>query len=168
MLPVETLARREGLLFLAHELSSKADELSFSAIKLSSGAHEAGWVPRFRGWFPGGGARAATFPRRTAQVQNAIPCAPMRAFIALLALAILPRVAPTDWRSAPPADWQAIFNGRNLDGWTVNGYIGLQAESQPVEFRNIRLLNLAGCMDPNSPAYRTYFARRDDARCTRR
>jgi hypothetical protein len=37
-----------------------------------------------------------------------------------------------------------------------------------VEFRNIRLLNLAGCMDPNSPAYRTYFARRDDARCTRR
>lgn len=38
------------------------------------------------------------------------------------------------------------------------GYIGLQAESQPVEFRNIRLLNLSGCQDPKSPAYRAYFA----------
>ena len=45
------------------------------------------------------------------------------------------------------------------------GYIGLQAESQPVEFRNVRLLNLAGCMNPASPAYRTYFAHRDDTRC---
>lgn len=49
-----------------------------------------------------------------------------------------------------------------------NGYIGLQAESQPVEFRNIRLLNLSGCMNPASPAYRPYFVHRDDARCTGR
>ena len=46
------------------------------------------------------------------------------------------------------------------------GYIGLQAESQPVEFRNIRLLNLAGCMNPSSPAYRPYFVHRDDSRCS--
>jgi hypothetical protein len=49
-----------------------------------------------------------------------------------------------------------------------DGYIGLQAESQPVEFRKIRLLNLSGCMNPDSPAFRTYFARRNDARCTSR
>ena len=47
-----------------------------------------------------------------------------------------------------------------------DGYIGLQAESQPVEFRNIRLLNLSGCMNPASPAFRPYFVHRDDARCT--
>jgi 3-keto-disaccharide hydrolase len=47
-----------------------------------------------------------------------------------------------------------------------DGYIGLQAESQPVEFRNIRLLNLSGCTNPSSPAYRSYFVHRDDARCT--
>jgi hypothetical protein len=47
------------------------------------------------------------------------------------------------------------------------GYIGLQAESQPVEFRNIRLLNLSGCMNPASPAYRPYFVHRDDSRCTK-
>lgn len=45
------------------------------------------------------------------------------------------------------------------------GYIGLQAESQPVEFRNIRLLNLSGCMNRESPAYRAYFVHRDDTRC---
>ena len=48
------------------------------------------------------------------------------------------------------------------------GYIGLQAESQPVEFRNIRLLDLTGCMKPESPAYRPYFVHRDDSRCTTR
>jgi len=48
------------------------------------------------------------------------------------------------------------------------GYIGLQAESQPVEFRNIRLLNLAGCMNPASPAYRPYFVHREDTRCSPR
>jgi hypothetical protein len=47
-----------------------------------------------------------------------------------------------------------------------SGYIGLQAESQPVEFRNIRLLNLSGCMDQKSPAYRAYFVHRDDSRCS--
>ena len=48
------------------------------------------------------------------------------------------------------------------------GYIGLQAESQPVEFRNVRLLDLSGCMQPGSPAYRAYFVHRDDTRCTAR
>ena len=50
----------------------------------------------------------------------------------------------------------------------TEGYIGLQAESQPVEFRNIRLLDLSGCMKPESPAYRAYFVHRDDTRCTTR
>ena len=41
----------------------------------------------------------------------------------LLTLSVLAFVAqtdrpPTPWREAPPSDWQTIFNGRNLDGWT--------------------------------------------------
>ena len=53
------------------------------------------------------------------------------------------------------------------DGTVLDaGYIGLQAESQPVEFRNIRLLNLSGCMNPESRAYRPYFVHRDDSRCS--
>ena len=46
-----------------------------------------------------------------------------------------------------------------------SGYIGLQAESQPVDFRNIRLLNLAGCMDAKSPNFKPYFVHRDDSKC---
>ncbi len=53
-----------------------------------------------------------------------------------------------------------------VDGQALaSGYIGLQAESQPVEFRHVRLLNLSGCGDPTSPAYRPYYVHRDDARC---
>jgi hypothetical protein len=48
-----------------------------------------------------------------------------------------------------------------------DGYMALQAESQPVEFRNVRLLNLSGCMDPASPSYRAYYVHRDDSRCAR-
>jgi hypothetical protein len=47
----------------------------------------------------------------------------------------------------------------------TEGYMALQAESQPVEFRRVRLLNLSGCMDVKSPAYRSYFVHRDDTRC---
>ena len=50
----------------------------------------------------------------------------------------------------------------------TEGYIGLQAESQEVEFRNIKLLDLTGCMKSDSPAYRAYFVNRDDTRCTAR
>jgi hypothetical protein len=46
-----------------------------------------------------------------------------------------------------------------------SGYIGLQAESQPVDFRNIKLLNLSGCMDPKSPDFKAYFVNRDDSKC---
>ena len=53
-----------------------------------------------------------------------------------------------------------------VDGKVLTeGYIGLQAESQPVEFRNVRLLNLAGCLDKKSPAYREYLVHRDDSKC---
>lgn len=45
------------------------------------------------------------------------------------------------------------------------GYIAIQGESHPTEFRKIELLNLSGCMDPASAAYRPYFVDRDDSRC---
>jgi hypothetical protein len=56
-----------------------------------------------------------------------------------------------------------------VDGTILDaGYIALQAESQPVEFRNIRLLRLSGCMNPSSPNYRAYYVHRDDSRCSAR
>ena len=46
-----------------------------------------------------------------------------------------------------------------------DGYIGLQSESQPVEFRNVELLNLSGCMNPKATNYKSYYVNRDDSGC---
>jgi hypothetical protein len=52
------------------------------------------------------------------------------------------------------------------DGATLSeGYITIQGESHPTEFRTIELLNLSGCMNSASPKYKTYFVHRDDSRC---
>src|SRR6478752_7482328 len=37
----------------------------------------------------------------------------------LLTLVLAPSAAPADWRTAPPGEWQELFNGKNLDGWVV-------------------------------------------------
>ena len=45
------------------------------------------------------------------------------------------------------------------------GYIALQGESHPTEFRKVEILNLSGCMDPKATNYKTYYVHRDDAKC---
>lgn len=45
------------------------------------------------------------------------------------------------------------------------GYIALQSESHPIEFKNIELLELVGCMDPDSSSYRSYFVKSAPDRC---
>ena len=45
----------------------------------------------------------------------------------------------------------------------TDGYIGLQSESQPVEFRRVELLNLSGCMNPKAKNYQSYYVNRDDS-----
>jgi hypothetical protein len=45
------------------------------------------------------------------------------------------------------------------------GYIALQAESQPVDFRKIEILNLVGCMDPKARNYKSYYIRPDNSQC---
>ncbi|HRG81591.1 MAG TPA: DUF1080 domain-containing protein [Chitinophagaceae bacterium] len=45
------------------------------------------------------------------------------------------------------------------------GYIALQAESQPVDFRRIEILNLVGCMDPKAKNYRNYYIKADNSLC---
>ena len=55
----------------------------------------------------------------------------------------------------------AVRNGELLDG----GYISLQSESHPVEFRKVELLNLAGCMDPAAANYKSYYVKSTPAAC---
>lgn len=45
------------------------------------------------------------------------------------------------------------------------GFIALQSEGQPVDFRKIEILNLEGCMDPTSKNYRSYYIKADNSKC---
>lgn len=39
----------------------------------------------------------------------------------------------------------------------TEGFIALQSEGQPIDFKDIWLLNLEGCMDPNALNYKDYY-----------
>jgi hypothetical protein len=52
------------------------------------------------------------------------------------------------------------------DGKHLNsGYIALQSESHPVEFRGVELLNLKGCMNPAAANYKRYYVESDPTSC---
>lgn len=59
------------------------------------------------------------------------------------------------------------YSGLQLDDGTplTGGYIALQAESHPTEFRSIRLLNLEGCMDEKASNYRSYLVKHNASSC---
>jgi hypothetical protein len=52
-------------------------------------------------------------------------------------------------------------DGRLLD----EGFIALQGEGQEIDFRNVRLLNLKGCTDPEALNYKRYYVASDPATC---
>jgi hypothetical protein len=47
------------------------------------------------------------------------------------------------------------------------GFIALQSEGQEVDFRNIKILNLEGCMDPKSKKYKSYYIKNKSGDCDR-
>lgn len=66
-----------------------------------------------------------------------------------------------DGKVADEAEWL------KRDGTKLgSGYIALQAESHPIDFRNIELLNLKGCMDPKAANYKSYYVENDKSSCT--
>ena len=67
------------------------------------------------------------------------------------------------------------IGGGNVDAqevkWGVDGMllkggsISLQSESHPVEFKNIEILNLEGCMDPKATNYKSYYIKSKEEDC---
>jgi hypothetical protein len=52
------------------------------------------------------------------------------------------------------------------DGMALGeGYIALQGESHPTEFRKVEILNLSGCMDPKASNYKTYYVHQQNETC---
>ncbi len=69
-------------------------------------------------------------------------------------------------------DWEDFGIVRDKAQWLSKkgevltaGYIALQAESHPIDFKNLELLNLCGCMDPKAKNYKSYYLKDDPASC---
>ena len=55
---------------------------------------------------------------------------------------------------------------KKKDGTALKtGYIALQAESHPIDFKDIEVLNLEGCTDPKALNYKSYFIKSDKSAC---
>jgi hypothetical protein len=53
-----------------------------------------------------------------------------------------------------------------VDGTPLTeGFIALQSESHPVEFRKVALLDLKGCKDPKAKNYKSYHVKADNSVC---
>jgi len=69
-------------------------------------------------------------------------------------------------------DWEQFGVMEDRESWiskagTIlsDGYIALQAESHPIDFKNIKLLNLCGCMDREAKNYKAYYVKDDPGSC---
>ncbi len=69
-------------------------------------------------------------------------------------------------------DWNKHGIERDQELWVskdgmilTEGYIALQAESHPIDFKNIKLLNLCGCKDPKARNFKTYYKKDIRSKC---
>jgi hypothetical protein len=60
-----------------------------------------------------------------------------------------------------PADSAIKVDGTPLTG----GYISLQAETAPIDFRKVELLNLEGCTDPKASNFKSYYVKSKPEAC---
>jgi hypothetical protein len=57
--------------------------------------------------------------------------------------------------------------GVKVDGKPLtSGYIALQAETAPIDFRKVEVLNLDGCKDPKARNYRAYYVHSEPSACS--
>jgi hypothetical protein len=69
-------------------------------------------------------------------------------------------------------DWDKAHIVRDKEDWVskkgtilTEGYIALQAESHPIDFKNIKLLDLCGCMDSTATNFKSYYVKDDPKHC---
>ncbi len=69
-------------------------------------------------------------------------------------------------------DWDQMGIIKSKANWIskdgtvlTEGYIALQAESHPIDFKNIRLLDLCGCKDEKAKNYKSYVVKHMPEQC---
>lgn len=73
--------------------------------------------------------------------------------------------AGNDWKSGHFSDEAANYWISRANTPLGEGYIALQAESHPIDFKNVEVLDLRGCMDPKALNYKSYFVKSDNTQC---
>jgi hypothetical protein len=68
-----------------------------------------------------------------------------------------------DWKSAHIDNGEYWISRANTP--LKEGYIALQAESHPIDFRSVEVLNLQGCTDPKALNYKSYYVKSDNTQC---
>lgn len=69
-----------------------------------------------------------------------------------------------DWKEFGVIEDKAYWVEKDGDVLT-EGYIALQAESHPIDFKNIELLDLCGCMDEKAKNYKSYYVKNKPETC---
>lgn len=63
---------------------------------------------------------------------------------------------------ATKEEWGSIFQ----DGASLKeGWISIQAETHPIDFKSIELLNLCGCTDKKAKNFKSYYIASDNSKC---
>ncbi|WP_018613852.1 3-keto-disaccharide hydrolase [Segetibacter koreensis] len=68
-----------------------------------------------------------------------------------------------DWKWGHVDNYQYWESRQNTP--LKEGYIALQAESHPIDFRRIEILNLEGCTDRKAKNYKDYYIKSDNRKC---
>jgi hypothetical protein len=63
--------------------------------------------------------------------------------------------------SVSPVDPKVKVDGTPLTG----GYLSIQAETAPIDFRKIEVLNLEGCMDAKAKTFKSYYVKNNPKAC---
>lgn len=71
-----------------------------------------------------------------------------------------------------PEEWKSFGMEKDMEQWVsrrgevlTSGYIALQAESHAIDFKNLEVLNLCGCTDPEARNYKEYYLKNDPEAC---
>ncbi|WP_338870160.1 DUF1080 domain-containing protein [Spirosoma sp. SC4-14] len=70
-------------------------------------------------------------------------------------------------------DWNAGHFSKEAANYWISrantplstGYIALQAESHPIDFKTVEVLNLEGCTDPKALNYKSYYVKSKNTTC---
>jgi hypothetical protein len=66
----------------------------------------------------------------------------------------------------------AKMNTKTIEEWKKKdgiplkeGYLAMQTESHPIDFKTIEVLNLVGCTNPKALNYKSYFVKSNNSSC---